>query len=136
MIDLMKKYREIITYGLFGICTTIINIIAYYLSAHILNWGTTISTIIAWFLAVVFALITNKIWVFKSNKWDKKTLIKEVTTFFTCRILTGLLDLGIMILFVDIFHFNDVIMKIISNIIVIIINYIASKLIIFNKNKH
>ena len=132
MKELLKKYESIISYGFFGICTTLVNIVIYYLFAHILKCSTAISTIFAWIVAVAFALITNKIWVFKSKSWDKNTLIKETISFFSCRLLTGLLDLLIMVLFVDILKFNDIIIKVLSNILVIVLNYVASKLIIFN----
>lgn len=132
LIKLFKKYESLISYAFFGVCTTIVNIVAYYLFAHILKFGTASSTAIAWFLAVLFALITNKIWVFKSKSWEKDVLIKETISFFSCRLLTGLLDILIMIVFVDVLHFNDIVIKVISNILVIILNYVASKLIIFN----
>lgn len=133
MIELYKKYEEIILYGFFGVCTTIVNILTYYVFAHIFNFSTVLSTIIAWIVGVLFAFVTNKIWVFKSKKWDKSIIVKEILSFFSCRLFTGLLDIVIMYLFVDVLSFNDMIIKIISNIIVIILNYIASKLIIFNK---
>lgn len=133
MLELIKKYEEIILYVFFGVCTTLVNILVYYIFSHIFNLGTIISTVIAWILSVLFAYITNKIWVFKSKSWDKNVLFKEMISFFSCRLLTGLLDIGIMYIFVDILKFNDIIIKVISNIIVIIINYIASKLVIFSK---
>lgn len=133
MLELIKKYEEIILYGFFGVCTTLVNILVYYIFSHIFNLGTIISTVIAWILSVLFAFVTNKIWVFKSKSWQKDIFIKEAISFFSCRLLTGLLDIGIMYIFVDILKFNDIIIKVISNIIVIIINYIASKLVIFSK---
>lgn len=134
MKELIKKYESIISYGFFGICTTLINIISYYLFSHIFKFSVSKSTIIAWLVSILFAFVTNKIWVFKSKKWDNKTLIKEGTSFFVCRFLTGVLDLLIMIIFVNFMHLNDLIIKVLSNVLVIIINYIASKLIIFNNN--
>ncbi len=130
--DLFKKYESIISYGFFGVLTTLVNIISYYAFSHLLHFSTVTSTVYAWIFAVTFALITNKIWVFKSKKWDKKTLIKETISFFTCRFLTGVLDVVLMYVFVDILNFNDVIIKTLSNILVIVLNYVASKLIIFN----
>lgn len=135
ILKLFKKYESLISYAFFGVCTTIVNIVVYYLFSHILKFGTASSTVIAWFLAVLFALITNKIWVFKSKSWEKDILIKETISFFSCRLLTGLLDMIIMIVFVDMLHFNDIVIKVISNIIVIVLNYVASKLIIFNHKK-
>jgi len=91
------------------------------------------SVIIAWLLAVVFAFFTNKLWVFKSKSFAPDVLKHEIPTFFGARLLTGLLDLGIMYLAVDVLHGNGTVWKLISNILVIILNYVASKLIIFKK---
>ena len=101
MLELIKKYEEIILYIFFGVCTTIVNILVYYICSHLFNFGTIISTVIAWILSVLFALITNKIWVFKSKSWDKSIFIKESISFFSCRLLTGLLDVLIMYIFVQ-----------------------------------
>lgn len=131
MKTIYNKYREMILYIFFGGCTTIVNIITYYISAHILSMSTTISTIISWLLSVTFAYISNKIWVFESSTNKKSALFKEIVSFYSCRLSTGILDLIIMILCVDILKFNDLFIKIVSNIIVIILNYIASKLFIF-----
>lgn len=134
MKELIKKYRGIISYLFFGVCSTLINIITYYLAAHIFELSTIISTVIAWITAVIFAYITNKLWVFECKSWKPEVLLKEATSFFACRVLTGLLDIIIMTVCVDILLFNDMLIKIISNVIVIVLNYIASKLIVFKKN--
>lgn len=134
MKELFIKYKAIILYLFFGGCTTLINIVTYYISAHLLNFSTAISTFLAWFFAVVVAYITNKIWVFECKSWKREVLVKEVTSFFACRIATGLLDMAFMLIFVDILLCNDLIIKIVSNIVVIILNYVASKLVIFKKS--
>lgn len=131
--ELMIKYKSFILYAIFGVLTTVVNVVTYYLFAKVFGCGTAISTIIAWFVAVLFAYVTNKKWVFDSPSWEKDVLIKELIAFFSCRLLTGLLDFIIMMVFVDVLHFNDLIIKVISNIIVIILNYVASKLVIFKK---
>ena len=95
---------------------------------------TVISTVIAWIVAVIFAYVTNKLWVFESKSCEKQVLAKEILAFFVCRILTGVLDIVIMAVFVDILHFNDMVTKIVSNVVVIILNYIASKFFIFKRN--
>ena len=133
MKQLYNKYREVILYIFFGGCTTLVNIVVYYLCAHPLNMLTTMSTIISWILSVTFAYVTNKIWVFESNVDNKHDLLKEMVSFYGCRLSTGILDLIIMIVFVDILMFNDLIIKILSNILVIVLNYVASKLYIFKK---
>ena len=133
MKQLYNKYKEVILYIFFGGCTTLVNIVVYYLCAHPLNMLTTMSTIISWILSVTFAYVTNKIWVFESNVDNKHDLLKEMVSFYGCRLSTGILDLIIMIVFVDILMINDLIIKILSNILVIVLNYVASKLYIFKK---
>ena len=133
MKQLYNKYKEVILYIFFGGCTTLVNIVVYYLCAHPLNMLTTMSTIISWILSVTFAYVTNKIWVFESNVDNKHDLLKEIVSFYGCRLSTGILDLIIMIVFVDILMFNDLIIKILSNILVIVLNYVANKLYIFKK---
>ena len=91
------------------------------------------STIIAWVFAVIFAYITNKLWVFNSKSFDVTTLKHEIPTFFAARILTGILDVIIMYVAVDVLHMNATIWKLISNILVVILNYTTSKLVIFKK---
>ena len=131
--ELLIKYKSFIMYAIFGILTTIVNMAVYYLCFNISGIPNVPSTIIAWILAVCFAFITNKLWVFDSKSFAAKVLKHEIPTFFGARIATGLLDVGIMYLAVDVLHWNSTVWKLISNIIVILINYIASKLIIFNK---
>ncbi len=133
MRELFIKYKSLISYAFFGVCTTLINWGVYYLCYNIIHIANVPSTIIAWFLAVVFAFITNKIWVFDSKSFDSKTLLHEIWTFTASRIATGVLDVVIMYVAVDVLTMNSTVWKLISNIIVIILNYILSKLIIFKK---
>lgn len=131
--ELFIKYKNIVFYLFFGVCTTLVNILVYNLCYYLLKIPNVPSTIIAWIIAVVFAFITNKIWVFDSPSFNKQTLKHEIPSFLGARILTGLLDVAIMYLTVDLLLQNPTVWKLISNIIVIIINYIASKFIIFIK---
>lgn len=131
--DLYQKYKDVIPYGVFGVLTTLVNIAVYWLMAHPLHCPTMPSTIIAWVASVLFAYVTNRRWVFHSEAHTRKEVIKEAVSFFVCRLATGVVDWLCMFVFVDILHFHDVVMKAIANIAVIILNYIASKLIIFRK---
>ena len=133
-ISLIKKYRSIFLYLFFGISTTVINIYVYYICSAFINLSTLFSTCIAWVFAVSFAYCTNRIWVFQSNAHTVKKIIIEVYNFFLYRLLTGFLDIVIMYIFVDIFNINSIIIKTLSNILIIILNFIASKLIIFKKS--
>ena len=131
--ELWTKYKSLIMYAIFGGLTTVVNMVSYYLSYNVLHIPNVPSTIIAWILAVLFAFITNKLWVFDSPSFDKQTLLHEIPTFFGARLATGILDVVIMYLAVDVAHMNPTVWKLISNVLVIIINYVASKLIIFRK---
>lgn len=135
MTDFLKKHKEIILYLVFGGLTTLVNIAVYAVCDHWLHWGTVASTIIAWVLSVAFAFVTNKLFVFESKHRSLKTLLFEMCSFFGCRLFSGLLDLLVMWITVDIWHWNGLLMKIISNIFVIIINYVFSKAIIFRKRQ-
>ena len=135
MTELIKKYKSLILYAVFGGLTTLVNMAAYWLCYEVLGIPNTVSTGIAWFLAVCFAFITNKLWVFDSKSFDAKTLKHEIPTFFGARIATCLLDVAIMYLAVDVMHWTPIVWKLISNVIVIVLNYIASKLLIFKKTE-
>lgn len=132
---LFKKHRVVILYLFFGGCTTAVNFVAYYLLYDVLGVQNVPSTAIAWFAAVLFAYITNKIWVFENRCFAAKHLLRESLSFFAARAATGAIDIGIMYLFVDVLHFNALVMKILSNIIVVILNYFFSKFWIFKQNK-
>lgn len=134
--ELLKKYKFIILYGIFGVLTTIINIVTYALCYDMFNISNVVSNIIAWVLSVLFAFITNKIWVFESKCFDFKIFIKELWNFIVCRLATGALDLGIMYVGVDLLKGPALILKIASNIIVIILNYVMSKLFVFKKGSN
>lgn len=133
MLELIKKYKSLIAYAFFGVCTTGINIVSYGLCYEGLGLPNVVSNIIAWIVAVAFAFVTNKLWVFDSKTIEKETLLYEVTTFVSCRLATGVMDLGIMYVGVDILNLPSMILKVVSNILVIVLNYVASKLVIFKK---
>ena len=131
----MFTILQLILYGIFGALTTIINIVVYWLCTRILSCPVVPSTVIAWTVAVLFAYWSNRKFVFHSTVKSHSGILKEATEFFSCRIATGILDVIIMYVFVDVLGFYDVIIKTTSNIIVIILNYIASKLFIFKGGK-
>ncbi|EQB87826.1 hypothetical protein M918_07210 [Clostridium sp. BL8] len=105
--NLFNKHKEIILYCIFGALTTIVNIITYYAFSHVFDINYMISNIIAWIISVLFAYVTNKIYVFKSYNIKVRYLIKEFSTFVSCRLLSGILDIGIMYIFVDVLNLND-----------------------------
>lgn len=130
---LLEKYKDVIPYLFFGVCTTLVNVIVYWCCTHLLHLSTMFGTIIAWILAVLFAYITNRKWVFHSKVNTRDDIIKELVSFFSCRLATGIVDWGCMFVFVQILEWNDLIIKFLANVLVIILNYVASKLVIFKK---
>lgn len=133
--ELLFKYKSFIMYAIFGVCTTLLNWASYYLFYNIAGIPNVPSTIIAWVLAVAFAFITNKLWVFESRSFEKKILLHEIWTFTAARLATGILDVGIMYLTVDVLGWNSTLWKLLSNIVVIILNYVLSKLVVFKKGR-
>ena len=131
--ELFFKYKSFIMYVFFGVCTTLLNWGSYYLCYNVAGIPNVPSTIIAWVLAVAVAFITNKLWVFDSRSFEKKTLFHEIWTFTAARLATGILDVGIMYLTVDVLGWNSTLWKLLSNIIVIILNYVFSKLVVFKR---
>ena len=134
--ELYLKYKEIINYLIFGVLTTIVSLLTYYLLVYtILNPNNPIqlqiSNIISWITCVTFAYITNRKYVFNSKD---KNILKEIIKFYSSRLSTLFIDMLIMFIFVTKLNFNDKIIKIIVQIIIIILNYILSKLLVF-KNK-
>ena len=132
-MKLFSKYSRVIAYLFFGVCTTAVNVVSYYIFYEIIGVKNVPSTVIAWFLAIVFAFITNKRYVFGSKSFEKKLLVREAFSFFVCRAVTGIFDVLVMYAAVDLMNRDATIWKIISNVIVIILNYAASRVVIFKK---
>lgn len=130
---MIKKYKETILYLFFGILSTIVNISIYYIFTRIFTINETISNIIAWFFAVLFAFVTNKFFVFENKEKNLKHISKEFLLFFNCRLFSGFIDICLMWILIKLLFINDIVAKITTNFIVIIINYIFSKMIIFKK---
>ncbi len=135
IFELYKKYKEIINYLIFGFLSTMVNLITYYICVTtILNPDNPvelqIANITAWVVAVIFAYIVNRKFVYESKEKNK---VKEATKFISSRLLTLFLDMFVMWLGVSVMKINDKIIKIISQILVIIGNYFISKLFVFKK---
>lgn len=155
--------REIFLYLVFGVATTVVNLIAFWLCNRAFDaagWEGTLgsifvsrgwekaaelfskngseyldSTLIAWFISVIFAFFTNKLFVFESKSWAPSTALREFVSFTGARVFSLLVELFSMFLLVTIAGLNDYIAKILVGVIVVIINYIFSKLLIFRKDK-
>ena len=125
--------REGITYLIFGVLTTVIDYAISNLLYYIWKMDPIPAQTIAWVAAVLFAFVTNKWWVFESKNLQLRAMMQEFVSFVSCRLFTGACDLLIMYVFVDCMGMNDLFIKIASNVLVVILNYVASKLIIFRK---
>lgn len=130
------KYKEQILYIFFGGLTTLINLVASWLFKA-LGMSSELATAAAWLPSVVFAFVSNKLWVFESKSTKKGRLLYEIGTFLPSRLATGALDVGIMylagLIWQDETYF--LLMRVLSNVIVIVLNYLAGKLITFRKKK-
>lgn len=126
------KHQEVMRYLIFGGISTVINILVFMILKN-LGISTFISNSLAWVISIVFAYFTNKLCVFYSETNKKNDLMKEIISFLGYRIFTLIIDEIFVIVTIDILNLNSLLMKIISNIIVIILNYVFSKFIIFSK---
>lgn len=127
--------REMISYLIFGVLTTVVNFVFYWLFIEIIGIYYITSNVIAWIFAVIFAYVTNKLFVFESKSWEVKLVIKEVIAFGAARVLSLLFETGFLALTVEVMGVPKIIAKIIAAVFVVIINYVASKLFIFKKKK-
>lgn len=132
---LFLKYKELILYVFFGGLTTLISIAVYWVCRNLLNIPVVPADVISWIISVTFAYVTNKIWVFESRSKEVKVIIREVVEFFAARLFSLGVDVLFMYVTVVRLHLPDMWMKITSNIIVIILNYVFSKWIIFRKKE-
>lgn len=131
---LMKKYWDVLSYLFFGVLTTAVNYLVYLPVYNLLGLSAAISNAIAWVVAVAFAYLTNKPFVFKSNDWSMKTVIPELTKFVSCRVASGAAETLLLLVTVDILHWNGNIWKLITSVMVVILNYFFSKFLVFRKS--
>ena len=130
-----KKYSEVISYLFFGVLTTLINLATFWTLSTVFNLETIAATIAAWIIAVAFAFITNKIWVFKSKTKTNQETTKEAVMFVIARLITLGIEVFLMWLMVDSFKQDKLIWKLLCNIITVILNYLFSKLIVFKERR-
>ena len=130
---LIQKYYDVLAYLFFGVLTTAVNYLVYLPCYNMLQLSASVSNVIAWVFAVVFAYLTNKPFVFKSHDWYAKVVWPELTKFVGCRIGSGLLETAIIFVTVDLLQWNGNVMKLVTSVLVVILNYVASKLLVFRK---
>lgn len=132
---LIRKYQNQIIYLIFGVLTTVVDFVVYDLFC---KWSVipqdlraTISNGIAWAVAVLFAFVTNKPFVFRSNDWSAKTVVPEFGKFVSLRLASGVFSSVMIFLFVDLLNWNHILIKALASVFVIVFNYFASKLLVF-----
>lgn len=130
---LVKKYWDVVSYLFFGVCTTIVNYLIYLPCYNLLGMSAVVSNMVAWVVAVAFAYLTNKPFVFKSYDWSLKTVIPELAKFLGCRIGSGAAETVILFLTVDLMGWNGNVWKLVTQVLVVVLNYIGSKLVVFRK---
>lgn len=139
MKKLLYKYRELISYLLFGVATTAVNWVVYTVMIKLVTDSLTLSNAVAWGLAVLFAFVTNKLFVFQSSSFKAKTIIRELISFFLARCLTGAMEIFLPTLLynagftVTAFEIDGGGAKALVSIGVIVLNYVFGKLLVFRK---
>ena len=130
---LIEKYYDILSYLFFGVLTTVVNYLVYLPCYNLWGLSASVSNVAAWVVAVAFAYLTNKPFVFKSRDWSAKTVIPELTKFVGCRLGSGALETVIILVTVDWLRWDGNVMKLVTSVVVIVVNYLASKLLVFRK---
>lgn len=131
--NLIEKYWDLVSYLFFGVLTTVVNYLIYLPVYNYLGFSAAVSNMIAWVGAVAFAYLTNKPFVFRSHDWSAKVVFPELTKFISCRLASGVLETAILFVTVDCLHWNGNIWKLITQVLVVIFNYVGSKLLVFRK---
>ena len=133
--EMYLKYKEIINYLIFGVLTTVVSIVTYIVFANLLfseKTGITvqISNVSSWICAVIFAYVTNRKYVFNSKSQGKEKY-KEIFNFFLARFSSLIIDMALMFVLFSLMHIDDTVSKIIVQFVVVIVNYVFSKLFVF-----
>ncbi len=131
----LEKYWDVVIYLFFGVLTTALNYLIYLPCYNLLHWSAGLSNVLAWIVAVAFAFVTNKPFVFKSRDWSWKVVWPELTKFVGCRIGSGVLETAILLVTVDWLKWNGNVWKLITAVLVIVLNYIGSKFLVFKDKK-
>lgn len=135
ILDLLKKYRSVIVYLVFGVLTTVVNYLIYLPCYNTFGFSASVSNAIAWVFAVLFAYLTNKPFVFESKDWSAKTVVPEFLKFVGTRVASGAAETVILLVAVDWLGWNGNIWKLVTSVLVVVVNYIGSKLLVFRDKK-
>lgn len=132
--DFYYKHESVFLYLIVGAMTTAVSLVTQYIPL-LLGLPTGVNTTVSWICAVTFAFFTNKAWVFKDNSKTKADWIKQASAFYGARLATYFLELGFMILTVNVLEQNEYIMKLIAQVFILVANYLFSKLVVFGKKR-
>lgn len=130
---LWEKYSDAIPYLIFGVLTTVVNYLVYIPVYNLAGLSATVSNMVAWVAAVAFAYLTNKPFVFQSHDWSWRVVGPELAKFIGCRLGSGVAETAIIFLAVDVLHGNGNLWKLLTSVLVVILNYFGSKLLVFRK---
>ncbi len=131
LAKLYEKYKVIIMYLIFGVLTTIVSIISYVAFLKVFDDNALLANVFSWIIAVSFAYITNRIWVFDSKNHGFKKVLKEIFSFYAGRFLTLVLEEIILFVGISLLGMDKVFVKLLGQILIVISNYILSKFLIF-----
>ena len=139
--ELWRKYKEVVSYLFFGVATTVVNWIVYSIMNAVLGASMNTSNVVAWVIAVLFAFVTNKLFVFESKKWKGKEALEELVKFVGARVATGRVEIvGVPVLYQlgmnqSVFGVDGMVAKVVVSVVVIVLNYVFSKFIVFTEKK-
>jgi len=133
--EFIIRYYDLLAYLFFGGLTTVVNYVVYLPCYNWWGISSSVSNVIAWVVAVAYAFLTNKPFVFKSHDWSAKTVWPELTKFVGCRVGSGVLETAFLFVTVDTLGWNGNWMKLITSVLVVILNYFGSKFLVFVKKK-
>lgn len=132
---LLEKHREVLVYLVFGFLTTVVNYLVYLPLHNSASMLASLANVIAWVVAVIFSFLTNKPFVFKSNDWSTRTVLSELAKFVGSRLSSLVVETVFLLITVDIASWDGVIMKLFISVVVIVMNYVTSKFLVFKKDR-
>lgn len=132
---LFLRYYDLIMYLVFGVMTTAVNYLVYLPCFNVLGLSASVSNMISWVVSVAFAFLTNKPFVFRSHDWSAKVVWPELVKFVGCRVGSGVMETVILFVTVDTLRWNGNIWKLVTSVLVVVVNYVGSKLLVFRKSK-
>ena len=137
MIDRIKalciKYKEVLLYLIFGGLTTMVSLASFWVCTYPLHINVLISNVISWICAVTFAYFTNAKWVFEAKPRSRGEALRQFVSFYAGRLATLGVEEAILLVFVTLLHGNEMIVKVIAQVVVVVLNYVVSKLFVFKK---